>query len=193
MQYEAKKFNIGTLSGISNQTMQTHLGLYEGYVKNVNFLYKTIQGLLADKTHNHSIAVSELQRRLGFEYGGMKNHEYYFNQFENGRNDLPDGRLKEKIIFQWKSVENWMNLFRIIAKTRGVGWAILYHDPSTDQLVQTWVDEQHVGHLVDCRIILALDMWEHAYLRDYLPGQKGDYVESFFNNLNWQTVANRLV
>ena len=192
MQYETKTFNIGALSGISKQTIDTHLGLYDGYVKNVNFLHKKIQGLLADKSNDHSLAIAELQRRLGFEYGGMKNHEYYFSQFEGGRSGLPDGRLKEKIIYQWGSFENWQNQFRAIARTRGVGWAMLYHDQSTDQLVQTWVDEQHLGHLVDCRIVLALDMWEHSYLRDYLPGQKGDYVESFFANLNWKTISGRL-
>jgi len=68
----------------------------------------------------------------------------------------------------------------------------LYHDPNTDQLVQTWVDEQHSGQLADVDIVLALDMWEHSYMRDYNAVDKGQYVEAFFNNLNWEVVAGRL-
>ena len=133
-----------------------------------------------------------MQRRLGFEFGGMRNHEYYFAQFEGGASDLPDGRLKDALSAQWGSVEAWESRFREIALTRGVGWAMLYHDRQTDQLVQTWVDEQHLGQLADLDIILALDMWEHSYMRDYRSSEKGQYVDAFFQNLNWGVVANRL-
>jgi Fe-Mn family superoxide dismutase len=123
----------------------------------------------------------------------MRNHEYYFTQLEGGAQPLPEGALKDKLVFQWGSIEVWFNRFHEIAMTRGVGWAMLYHDPHTDQLVQTWVDEQHIGQLADLDIILALDMWEHAYLRDYVSAAKMDYVDAFFANLNWQVVSDRLI
>ena len=69
---------------------------------------------------------------------------------------------------------------------------MLYFDSKTNQLVQTWVDEQHIGQLVDVDIILALDMWEHSYLIDYPSTDKGKYVDAFFKNLNWEVVASRL-
>jgi Fe-Mn family superoxide dismutase len=56
----------------------------------------------------------------------------------------------------------------------------------------SWVDEQHIGQLADLDIILALDMWEHSYLFDYVPGEKKGYIEAFFKNLNWDTVAARI-
>ncbi len=133
-----------------------------------------------------------MQRRLGFEFGGMRNHEYYFTQFEGGAQTLPEGKLKELIERQWGTVDAWKARFHQIAMTRGVGWAMLYHDPHTDQLVQTWVDEQHLGQLADLDIVLALDMWEHSYMRDYVPSKKKEYVEAFFRNLNWSVVAGRV-
>lgn len=189
MTYEAKTFTIPELDGISQETIDAHLGLYAGYVKHVNLIREKIAEL-ADG--NNGYAIAEMQRRLGFEFGGMKNHEAYFAQFEGGAQTLPEGALMEKIVFQWGSVEAWLERFKQIAMTRGVGWAILYHDKKSGQLVQTWVDEQHLGHLVEGEIILALDMWEHSYMRDYLPAAKGEYVDAFFRNLNWEVVAARL-
>jgi len=93
---------------------------------------------------------------------------------------------------QWGSVEAWQGRFTTVAMTRGVGWAMLYIDRQTDQLVQTWVDEQHLGQLADLDIVLALDMWEHSYMRDYPPSNKKEYVDAFFRNLNWEVVANRI-
>ena len=191
MHYEAKTFAIPELTGISQETIDLHLGLYQGYVKHVNLINDKIKAFGADP-ENNSYAIAEMQRRLGFEFGGMRNHEYYFTQFEGGPEALRDGKLKEMIEKQWGSFENWHKEFVNIAMTRGVGWAMLYIDRSTDQLVHTWVDEQHLGQLADLDIVLALDMWEHSFMRDYLPSAKKDYVTAFFNNLNWDVVAKRV-
>ncbi len=191
MHYEAKQFKIPELDGISQETIDLHLGLYVGYVKNVNLIHDKIKAFSTDM-ENNSYAIAEMQRRLGFEFGGMRNHEYYFSQFEGGVESLKDGKLKDMIEAQWGTVENWYKEFTNIAMTRGVGWAMLYIDRSTNQLVQTWVDEQHLGQLADLDIVLALDMWEHSFMRDYLPSAKKDYVTAFFNNLNWEVVSARV-
>lgn len=191
MHYEAKQFNIPELNGISQETIDLHLGLYQGYVKHVNLINDKIKAFSHDM-ENNAYAIAEMQRRLGFEFGGMRNHEYYFTQFEGGVESLKDGKLKEMMEAQWGSVENWYKEFVNIAMTRGVGWAMLYIDRATNQLVHTWVDEQHLGQLADLDIILALDMWEHSFMRDYLPSAKKDYVTAFFNNLNWDVVAGRV-
>ncbi len=192
MKYEPLSFDIPEIEGISTDTMQNHLGLYSGYVKHVNIIREKIDAYNTD-AENNAYAIAEMQRRLGFEFGGMRNHEYYFAQFEGGASKLPDGTLREKIEQQWGSFDDWEISFRQIAATRGVGWAMLYHDPHTDQLVQTWVDEQHIGQLVDLDVILALDMWEHSYMRDYVSSEKGKYVDAFFANINWEIVSGRLV
>lgn len=191
MHYEAKQFNIPELVGISQETIDLHLGLYQGYVKHVNLINDKIKAFSTDM-ENNAYAIAEMQRRLGFEFGGMRNHEYYFAQFEGGVEAMKDGKLKEMMEAQWGSVENWYKEFVNIAMTRGVGWAMLYIDRKTNQLVHTWVDEQHLGQLADLDIILALDMWEHSFMRDYLPSAKKDYVTAFFNNLNWEVVAGRV-
>tara|TARA_B100002051_G_scaffold276170_1_gene322897 strand:- start:1881 stop:2459 length:579 start_codon:yes stop_codon:yes gene_type:complete len=192
MKYEALTFDIPELDGISSESVEDHIGLYQGYVKNLNLIREKIAAY-ANDPDNNAYAISEMQRRLGFEFGGMRNHEYYFSQLEGGHKPLPDGALKRKMEEQWGSFENWLARFREIALTRGIGWAMLYHDPHTDQLVQTWVDEQHLGQLPDLDLILALDMWEHSYMRDYRAPDKAKYVDAFFRNINWEVVAGRLI
>lgn len=191
MQYTPRTFDVPELDGIGRETIEEHIGLYNGYVKHVNLIREKIDAYSNDPDNN-TYAMGEMQRRLGFEFGGMRNHEYYFTQFEGGAKALPDGKLKDMIERQWGSVDTWMERFTKIAMTRGVGWAMLYIDRGSDQLVQTWVDEQHLGQLADLDIVLALDMWEHSYMRDYPPSKKKEYVDAFFRNLNWEVVANRI-
>jgi len=191
MHYETKTFDIPKLDGIGEETITEHLGLYAGYVKHVNLIREKMDAYCND-LGNNEFAINEMQRRLGFEFGGMRNHEYYFSQFEGGAKELPDGKLKDMFNARWGSFENWYGCFERLALTRGVGWAMLYIDQQTNQLVQTWVDEQHLGQLADLDIVLALDMWEHSYMLDYAPSKKKEYVNAFFKNVNWEVVASRV-
>lgn len=183
--FEAKKFNIPELKGISKQSIDEHLKLYEGYVKHANLILEEINSRNPEKD---AYAISEMQRRFGFEFDGMRNHELYFSSLEEGATEISEGELKEKISATFDSFENWLNRFKNVAKTRGIGWAILYYDPKSDSLLNAWIDEQHLGHLNGCIPILALDMWEHSFVFDYQPSGKVQYIEDFFENLNWNVI-----
>ncbi len=186
MTYTEKKFALPELNGISAKTIEEHLKLYSGYVKNTNAILE-IMG-----TINNDLAISEAQRRFGFEFDGMRNHEYYFEQFEGASKPLSaDSELGKAIATEWGSFDAWMARFKTLAMTRGVGWAILYKDETNGRLLNTWVEEQHLGHLTGLKVILALDMWEHSYMLDYVPSEKKKYVEAFFANLNGEVVENR--
>jgi Fe-Mn family superoxide dismutase len=181
MKYEEKKFNIGTLDGISEKTITEHLKLYSGYVKHLNLIHE-----IAENSANPEYARREAYRRQGFEFGGMRNHEYYFSLLEGGAIPLnPDSDLAKMIISQVGSIDSLMSAFKNLASTRGPGWAMLGYDKHTNSLIQYWVDEQQMGHLPGIAPIIALDMWEHSYYLDYTPADKAKYVEAFFANLNW--------
>jgi len=184
--YEVKTFDIPTLEGISERTIKEHLGLYAGYVKHVNHIHAE----MANVTDGY--AKAEMQRRLGFEFGGMRNHEYYFTQFEGGAKEIPEGTFKELVEGQYGSTDAFIAHINGIAMTRGVGWVMVYIDKQTNQLLCTWVDEQHIGQLADLSIVLGLDMWEHSYMLDYAPSEKKQYIDAFFKNVNWEVVASRV-
>ncbi len=186
--FETKQFVIPELKGISEKTIEEHLKLYAGYVKHANLIMDHIAELAKD-SEKYAYELGELQRRFSFEFCGMRNHEYYFGSLEGGAKPLEDtSGLRAALTDEFGSFELFLNRFKAIGLTRGIGWAILYYDKKTDRLITQWVDEQHLGHLTDTSIILALDMWEHSYLFDYIPAQKKDYVEAFFENLNWEVI-----
>lgn len=186
--FTPKIFNLNELKGISSKTIEEHLKLYKGYVSNSNLIFNKLNELKDDKDKN-SYVLAELQRRLAFEFGGMRNHEYYFSSLSGGSNPInTEGELYKKITEDFGSYEKFLENFKFVAMTRGIGWAMLYLDKDNNKLIMSWVDEQHIGHLAGLPIILALDMWEHSYYLDYTPGEKKNYIEAFFNNLNWSVI-----
>lgn len=181
-------FTIGDLDGISSKTIEEHIKLYQGYVKHANLILDHIDELSQD-SEKYAYELGELQRRFGFEFDGMRNHEYYFHALEGGAQALSEeSRLRAQIEKDFGSFDAWMTRFKAIAMTRGIGWAMLYYDSHTDTLLNAWVDEQHLGHLTGLTPIIALDMWEHSYLLDYIPSEKKNYIEAFLKNLNWNTI-----
>lgn len=184
--FEAKNFTIGNLKGISQKTIEEHLKLYQGYVNHSNLVLEKIKDLSQDAESNMGL-ISGLQRRLGFEFNGMRNHEIYFALLEGDHHDLDkESDLSKQIVVDFGSFKNWISFFKSLATARGIGWAVLYYDPKAKRLLNAWVDEQHLGQLQGCFPIIALDMWEHSYVADYLPSGKKQYIEDFFENLNWQ-------
>ncbi len=189
MQYEPKTFNIPELEGISKKSVEEHLGLYAGYVKNFNAISALLPEYAKD-TEKHAHALSELIRRKSFEFDGMRLHEYYFEQFEGGAKDLDKNSELGKL-FE-KEYHGYFNeYFKAIGNMRGPGWAMLYWDPIGGQFQAGFSEQQHQGHFVSLPIILALDVWEHAFLLDYGAQGKGKYIDAFFKNLNWEIVAKR--
>lgn len=185
--YTEQKFNIPELKGISRKAIEEHVKLYSGYVKNTNLIYDKLEEYMKD-SEKHAYAMGELQRRFSFEWNGMRNHEYYFKSLEGGASALGEGTLKKAIVAEFGSFETWLTIFKSIALTRGIGWAMLYYDKHEKKLVHAWVDEQHLGQLNGAELILGLDMWEHSFLFDYIPSEKKKYVEAFFENLNWSVI-----
>ena len=85
--YKAREFNLSGLNGISDETLEMHFKLYEGYVKETNKLTEGITKFIKDGNvdQEEMPAYSELTRRLGFEYNGMVLHEYYFDNLKKRR------------------------------------------------------------------------------------------------------------
>ena len=189
--FEEKKFNIPPLKGISAKNIEEHLKLYAGYVKNTNSILEKIpeyQGYEKEDTFAPYV-VSELYRRFSFEYNGMRNHEIYFESLSGGAKPLnPNSELARALVETYGSVEIFLAGFKNLALTRGVGWAVFWYDKKDKRFIASWVDEQHIGQLNNCEMVLALDMWEHAYVYDYPTSEKKKYVEAFFENLNWEVV-----
>jgi superoxide dismutase, Fe-Mn family len=194
--YKAKQFNLSGLNGISDQTLEMHFKLYEGYVTNTNTYNERIAALIKSGavSAEDMPAYSELKRRLGFEYNGMVLHEYYFGNMKKGGNVDPDKgssfiSAAEK---SFGSYDIWKADFINVGKMRGVGWAICYQDPRNGELNNHWITLHEDGNVAGYTPILVMDVWEHAFLLDYKPAERPKYIEAFFSNIDWSAVEGRL-
>lgn len=191
-QYSPLSFELPEIKGLSKRSLDEHIKLYEGYVKNANSIQTMIAELSMDADKN-AYTVNELRRRFSFEFNGMRNHEIYFSQLLGGPRPLPvDSALHEMIVRQFGSFDGWISQFTSLALTRGIGWAVLSQDLVSGNLVQGWVDEQHLGQLAGTKMIFAVDMWEHSYVADYMPSGKKQYVADYLAAVNWETVSARV-
>jgi Fe-Mn family superoxide dismutase len=188
--YTEQKFELPEHKGLSAKQIDVHLKLYAGYVKNVNALATKIDELKADSEKN-ALALSELTRRYAFEFNGMRLHELYFEAL-GGDGAMVDGVLKSAIEKQYGSADNFLAELTAIGLMRGIGWVLLVRDTKVDALRLIWVSDHELGHLAGTDAILAMDMWEHAFMVDYVPAQKGDYIKAFLSNLNWSVIEQRL-
>ncbi|HUP43964.1 MAG TPA: superoxide dismutase [Thermoanaerobaculia bacterium] len=194
--YKPKSFNLSGLKGISDQTLEMHFKLYEGYVTNTNTLTERIAAILADgKVDQEEMpAYSELTRRLGFEYNGMVLHEYYFgNMKRNGGDDPAKGsQFRSAVEKSFPSYDIWKTDFVGVGKMRGVGWAICYLDPANGSVSNHWIELHETGNVSGFVPLLVMDVWEHAFLLDYKPADRPKYIEAFLNNADWDVVAKRI-
>ncbi len=191
MTYTVKDYSslIG-MKGFSETLLNNHFTLYQGYVTNTNKLLDSLAAML--KEGNVTIPeYAELKRRLGFEFNGMRLHEYYFENL-SGKGVLDkSGKLGKKLAEEFGSYEDWEKDFRATATMRGIGWTILYQDNVTGSLLNQWINEHETGHPAGCILILVLDVFEHAFMTDY-GLKRADYIEAFFNNVNWSAAEARL-
>ena len=190
--YQPQAFTIPPVEGISEKTIETHLGLYSGYVTNLNTQYQKIKEVCEQGGEDTAAIVSALTRRIPFELAGIVNHEHYFGVLEGGPS-APDtssafGQLVQK---QFGSFDGFTQAVQHTAAVmRGIGWVMVVYDAGRKMLHIYWIVDHELGN-VNLPTVLAVDMWEHSYMIDYSPADKGKYVEAYLRAVNWQHVAQR--
>ena len=191
MPYAAKDFSklIG-IGGFSETLLKNHFTLYQGYVTNTNKVNEILEQMLKDgKTGTPEFA--ELKRRFGWEFNGMRLHEYYFENL-GGKAALDKyGPVGKQMQCDFGSYEVWEKDFKATGAMRGIGWAVLYQDNLTGRLYNVWINEHDVSHLAGCNPILIMDVFEHAFMLDY-GLKRADYIEAFFKNIDWSKAESRM-
>jgi Fe-Mn family superoxide dismutase len=191
MSYAAKDYaGLLGMEGFSETLLKNHFTLYQGYVTNTNKVMDT----LAEMAKTGKIGTpeyAELKRRMGWEFNGMRLHEYYFENL-GGKAGLDKvGKLGKKLAEDFGSYEAWEADFKGTGSMRGIGWAVLYQDPANGKLFNQWINEHDVGHPAGGNPILILDVFEHAFMIDY-GLKRADYIAAFFKNIKWEAVEARL-
>jgi Fe-Mn family superoxide dismutase len=187
--YTAKDFKqlIG-MEGFSEKLLTNHFKLYEGYVTNVN---KASEFLKTAEQGTQQFA--ETKRRFGWEFNGMRLHEFYFENLSKSSSTLDvKSSLAKQLILDFGSIENWEKDFRASCAMRGIGWVVLAYDTVAKKLFNLWINEHDVGLLAGATLILVADVYEHAYVTDY-GIVRADYINAFMKQINWKEVQKRFV
>lgn len=187
---EPKKFScIRELNGISARTMEEHYEIYKGYVPKVNEIQKRLDTVERGTANQIFSDLRALRVDLSFAVGGVKNHEIYFGHL-GGNGGKPAGRLLEQIERDFPSYEAWLADFKA-GGMAGRGWVWLAYDHDFKMLTTVVGDAQNTFPSWNATPILAMDLYEHAYMIDY-GRARAKYIEAFFNNLDWGVVAQNL-
>lgn len=190
MPYTAKNFEhlLGT-PGFSDQILKNHFMLYQGYVTNFNKLNDILVAIEKDGKFG-APEYAELNRRFGWEFNGMRLHEYYFGNMTKEAG-VAGELFNDRVSKEFGSYENWLKDFKSMGAMRGIGWVVLYWDKEADRIFNVWINEHDTGHFAGCTPLLVLDVFEHAFILDY-GTKRADYIEAFFKAIDWKTVESRL-
>ncbi len=186
MTYEVRQFDLSGVQGLSKKAIDTHLGLYKGYVDNLN-------KLLEQAAAGGSPLVQDgYNRRFAFEFNGVKLHELFFEQLAGKRQQVQaDSDLGKAVKQSFNDFAGWRSKLEALATTRGVGWVLTLRERGTTKLHNFWCDLHHLHMPADSQVVFVLDVWEHAFLLDFAPAQKGEYVKTVLDNVDWSVVEKR--
>lgn len=191
MSYEVKNYdNLIGINSLSELLLKNHFALYQGYVANFNKL-NDILAVMEKEGKFGTPEYAELNRRLGWEFNGMRLHEYYFENLTKEFKELDKSSgFAAAVEKELGSYEAWEKDFRAMAAMRGIGWVILYHDSQADRLFNVWINEHDAGHFAGCQPLLVIDVFEHSYMLDY-GIKRADYIEKIMANIDWAAVGER--
>jgi len=189
--YAPRPFDFGSgLPGLSRDLVAEHLALYKGYVSRTNALLKEL--LAAEREAKTNAMVQELRRRLGFEFSGMRIHEWYFEGLSASPSKPTENHpLHRQIAATWGSWEAWWIAFKATCTMPGIGWAALVRDPVTGRLMNAWFQDHENAVPVGVHPLLVVDVWEHAYLKDFGAAGRGKYVDAVRPLIEWKAIEKR--
>src|SRR5918997_616363 len=158
---------------------------------------KELDGISRKNIEDHYQIYSDL-RVVSIEYTfallGFKNHELYFGHL-GGQGGEPNGRFADLLESEFKpgGVEGWKDAVRKAALSAR-GWVMVGYDLNDGSLFNYIMDSQNLWAVYNMVPVLAIDVYEHAYVQDYdpTPAGRGQYVEAFFRNLDWDHVNRQL-
>jgi len=189
--YKPRPFPLETgLPGLSKEMLGEHLALYKGYVNRTNALLKDLQA--AEAEARTTTAVQESRRRLGFEFSGMRLHELYFEALrDKAAAPGPGHPLQKAIQAGWGGFDAWWAAFKATCTMTGIGWGALVKDPLTGRLMNAWFQDHENAIPVGTVPILVVDVWEHAYVKDYGATARAKYVDAVKPLIDWGVVEKR--
>lgn len=166
-----------------------HQKHHQAYVKGANTISEKLKNA---REQGAEIDLKSTLKELSFHLGGHILHSIFWENIGPRGEGEPKAKLAGRIKKDFGSFERFKKEFTQTAVTvEGSGWAALVEEPTSHQLLITQVEKHNLNFYPESRILLVLDVWEHAYYLDY-KNERAKYVETFWNFVNWAGVEKRL-
>lgn len=176
---------------ISEKIMTLHHSKH--HASYVNLANQALEKLEAFRKEGKEIDIKATLRDLSFNLNGHILHSIFWpNMRPPIENNKPGGKIADKIDQEFGSFESFKREFsKAAVSVEGSGWAILGFEESSDQLIIMQIEKHNLAHIANLKVLLTLDVWEHAYYLDYL-NDRASYIEKWWQVVNWEDVDQRL-
>ena len=178
---------------IDARTMEIHHDKHHaGYTKKFNAAIGESIYPVPENMNSLLSQVSRLGEGVRNNGGGYYNHDMYWKIMKPGGSE-PSGEVAEAIASTFGDMETFKTQFNAAANSRfGSGWAWLYYYNGKLSIGSTPNQDNPLMDVAEIRgyPVMGIDVWEHAYYLNY-QNKRGDYVEAWWNVLNWEEIAKR--
>lgn len=192
---EKLPYDLNALApAISEQQLTLHYTKHhQAYVTGANAV---LEKLAKARRENTDLDMKATLKELSFHVGGYRLHALFWENLApagNGGGGEPQGALLKAINAEFGSFARFKKEFSQAAlSTEGSGWAVLTYCMKTNRLLIMQLEKHNVNVIPGFRILMALDVWEHAYYLDY-KNDRAKFIESFWTIVNWDEVNKRLI
>jgi Fe-Mn family superoxide dismutase len=175
---------------LSGQIIELHHDKHHAtYVAGAN---QTLEKLEAARESGDFGAIVGLEKALAFNLSGHVLHSLYWNNMSPDGGGKPEGELESAIDEFFGSFDGFKSqLTEATTTVQGSGWGALMWDPLGQRLYTAQIHDHQDNIGQGSTPLLVIDIWEHAFYLQY-KNVKADYVEAFWNIVNWNDVAQRL-
>lgn len=174
---------------IDEKTMRLHHDVHhQGYVNGLNNSLSQLDKLRNTEDY---VMIKHWERELSFHGSGHILHCLFWENMSPEKNK-PDSQFSNIIKAQFGNFENFKTQFiNSAVKVEGSGWGILVYEPLGQRLLILQTEKHQNQTIWNTVPLLVVDVWEHAYYLKYQNKRK-EYLEAFFNIINWDVVSKRL-
>ncbi len=177
---------------ISEDLLRLHHDKHHAaYVNGANAI---LQKLEKARKENTDLDMKAIAKEYSFHFGGLFLHERFWqNMAPTGTGGgRPGGKIGDVIDKEFGSFDRFKKEFTMVANSvEGSGWASMVYCGHIKKPLLVQIEKHNVNVTPSQRHLLVLDVWEHAYYLDY-KNDRGKFVESWWNLVNWDEVEKRL-
>ncbi len=165
---------------------------HQAYVNGANADFEKLDKA---RKENAELDMKALLKDLSFNVGGHLLHSIFWENMApagKGGGGQPKGAIADAINKEFGSFDQFKKEFtKAAATTEGSGWAALAVHPCVDRPLIMQIEKHNVNLYPTFKILMVLDVWEHAYYVDY-KNERAKFIEAFWNIVNWDNVNKNL-